>query len=73
MNIHIIFLVNSLSVILFLDELELFCLYSRIATVSTQLNGFSYCYLTPIILLNTILSIARSQIVPKYNSIYVHS
>ena len=42
----------SLLVISFLDELELICLYTSIAIVSTQLNGFSYCYLTLKILFN---------------------
>ena len=41
---------KSLMVISFLNELELICLHSRIAIVSTQLNGFNYCYLRQIIL-----------------------
>ena len=43
---------NSLLVILFLNELELNCLHTNIAIVSTQLNGFNYCDLTQIFLLN---------------------
>ena len=41
----------SLSVILFLNELELICLHTSTAIVFTQLNGFKYRYLTLIILL----------------------
>ena len=41
---------NSLSLISFLNELELICLHPGIAIVSTQLNGFNYCYPTLIIL-----------------------
>ena len=41
---------NGLSGILFLNELELICLHTSIAIVCTQLNGFKYCYITPIIL-----------------------
>ena len=37
-------------VISFLNEFELICLYTSIDIVSTQLNGFNYCYLTLIIL-----------------------
>ena len=43
---------NSLLVISFLNELELICLHSNIAIVSTQLNGFNYCYLALIIQFN---------------------
>ena len=42
----------SLLVISFLIELNLICLYTSIDIVSTQLNGFSYCYLTFIIPFN---------------------
>ena len=35
----------SLSVISFLNGLELICLHTGIAIVSIQLNGFIYCYL----------------------------
>ena len=42
----------SLSVIYFLNELELTSLHTCIAIVSTQLNDFDYYYLTPIILFN---------------------
>ena len=38
-----------MSVISFLNELELICLHTSIAIVFTQLNGFSYWYLTLII------------------------
>ena len=40
----------GLLIISFLNELERICLHSCI--VSTQLNGCSYCYLTPIIRFN---------------------
>ena len=50
-DIHVMFEI-SLSVISFLDELELISLHTNIAIVSTQLNGFNYCYLAPIILFN---------------------
>ena len=33
----------SLSIISFLDELELIHLHTSIAIVSTHLNGFNYC------------------------------
>ena len=39
----------SLSIIWFLNESEQICLHTRIAIVSTQLDGFKYCYLTLII------------------------
>ena len=42
----------SLLVISFLNELELICLHTSIAIVSTQLNGLNYCYLTLLILFN---------------------
>ena len=42
----------SLLVITLLNELELICLHTHIAIISTCLNGFSYCYLTLIILFN---------------------
>ena len=41
---------NSLLVISFLNELELICLPSSIAIVSTQLNGFNHRNLTLVIL-----------------------
>ena len=41
----------SLSVISFLNELELISLNTSISFVSTQLNGFTYCYITFIILI----------------------
>ncbi len=34
---------ESLSVISFLNKLELFCLHISIAIISTQLNSFNYC------------------------------
>ena len=43
---------HGMSVISFLNKLELICLHTNIAIVSTQLNGFNYCYLTLIILFN---------------------
>ena len=55
--------VNSLSVISFLNELELICLHTSIVTVSTQLNGFNYCYLPLIILLNINHLFADSEVV----------
>ena len=45
--------VSSLLVNSFLNELELICLHTSIATVSIQLNSFNYYHLTHIILLNT--------------------
>ena len=39
-------------VISFLNGFELVCLHTNMAIVSTQLNGFNYCYLTLIILFN---------------------
>ena len=51
---------TSLSVISFLNELGPICLHASIAIVSTQLNGFSYCYLTLIILFNITHSFAHS-------------
>ena len=44
--------VITLSVISFLNEPELIHLHTRIAIVSTQLNGFNYCSQTPIIQFN---------------------
>ena len=38
--------------IICLNELELMLLHTSIAIVSTQLNGFNYCYLTVICLFN---------------------
>ena len=43
---------NTLLVILFLNELELIYLHSSIAIVSIQLNGFKYSNRTLIILFN---------------------
>ena len=53
----------SLSVISFLNDLELICLYTGIAIVSTQLNGFTYCYLTLIIILNINNFFAHSEMI----------
>ena len=46
-----------------LNELQLICLPISIAIVSTQLNGFSYCYLALIILFNIIHLFADSGMV----------
>ena len=46
-----------------LNELGLICLLSSIATASTQLNGFNYCYLTLIILFNINNLFADSEVV----------
>ena len=62
-NSHL--LAHSLYVIHSLNKLELICLHISIAIVSTQLIGFNYCYLTIIILFNTIHSFAHSQMVPS--------
>ena len=56
---------NSLLVISFLNELEQICLYIRIVIVSTQLNGFNYCYLILIILFNIIL-LADNKVVTSF-------
>ena len=53
----------SLSVISFLNELELICLHSSVAIVTTQLNGFNYCFLTHIILFNMNHLFADSEVV----------
>ena len=42
----------DLSVISFLNELELICLHTSSAIVSTQSNGLNHCYQTLIILFN---------------------
>ena len=44
-------------------ELELICLHTSIALLSTQLNGFNYCYLTLQILLNINSLFADSEVV----------
>ena len=41
---------NYILVIQFLNDLELSCRDTSIASVSIQLNGFNYCYLTQIII-----------------------
>ena len=53
----------SLSIISFLNELELICLHTSFAIVSTQLNGFSYCYITLIIQFNIDHLFADSKVV----------
>ena len=47
----------------FLNELELICLHTSVAIVSTQLNGFIYRYPTPIILFNINLLFSRREAV----------
>ena len=56
-------LVNSLSVIPLLNKLELICLRTSIVIVSTQLNGFNYCYQALIILFNINHLSADSKVV----------
>ena len=53
----------SLYVISFLNEFEPICLNHNIAIVSTQLNGFNYCYITLIILFNIHHLFAHSEVV----------
>ena len=53
----------SLPVITFLNELKLICLNDSIAIVSTQLNGFNYCYSTQMILFNINHLFAYSDVV----------
>ena len=55
--------INSSWVISFLNELELICLPINIAMISTQLNGFNYCYLTLIIIFNINHLFADSEVV----------
>ena len=55
---------NSLEVNLFLNELELICLYTSIFAVCTQLNGFKYCYKTLIILFDIDHLFAHIEMVP---------
>ena len=50
--------------ILFLHELELICLHTSIAIVSTQLNGFNY--LTLIILFNINHLFAYNEMVKEF-------
>ena len=57
----------NLSVISFSNELKLICLLKSIAIVSTQLNGYTYCYLTLIILFIT------NHLVSKQSSGYKYS
>ena len=54
---------NSLSVISFLDKLELICLHTSIAIVSEHLNGFCYCYRTLINLFHIKNLFADSEVV----------
>ena len=56
---------DYLSVISFLNKLELVCLNSNFAIVSTQLNGFNYCYVRLITLFNIINLLALSEVVPS--------
>ena len=51
---------HVMSVISFLNELELTYLHTSIAIVSARLNSFNYCYLTLIILFNIMHSLAPS-------------
>ena len=53
---------KGLWTISFLNELELICLHSNIAIVSTQLNDFNYCYLTLTILFNVDHLFADSEV-----------
>ena len=52
----------SLSVISFLNELELICLHTSIGIVSTQSNDFNYCYLKQLILFNITHLFAQSEV-----------
>ena len=51
------------SVISFLNELEMICLHTSIAIVSTQLNGFNHCYQTLIILFHINYLFTDSEVV----------
>ena len=53
----------SLSVISFLNELELIYLHTSVAIVSTQLNGFNYCYLSLTIIFNINHLFAYNEVV----------
>ena len=53
----------SWSVSSLVNGLALFCLNTSIAIVSTQLNGFNYCYLTLIIQFNINHLFAHSEVV----------
>ena len=55
--------VIRLSVISFLNELELICLHTCIAIVSTQFSGFNNCYQTCIILFKNYHSFAYGEVV----------
>ena len=54
---------KSLLVLSFLNELELICLHTSIAIVSTQLNSFNYCFLKLIILFNINPLFVHSEVV----------
>ena len=54
---------NSLLVLLILNELELICLHISIAIVSPQLNGFKFCFIIMIIRLNKIHLFAYNEVV----------
>ena len=59
-----------------LNELELIYLHARIVIVSTQLNGFNYCYLALIIVFNINHLFVDSEVVTSitntilFNTIY---
>ena len=55
----------SLSIISLLNELEIICLHTSIAIVSTQLNGFHYCNQTLIILFDINHLFADSDVVTR--------
>ena len=61
--IYIGFVNQQLSIILFLNELELICLHISFSVVCRQLNGFSNCYLTLITLFNINLLFADREVV----------
>ena len=61
---------NSLWVILFLNEFELICLHTGIAIACAQLNGFKCCYITQLIqFINHYLS--RNEVVSNIASLLV--
>ena len=61
---------HSLEVISFLNKLEPICLHSTTAMVSTQLNGFKYCYLTIIILVNINLLFVYREVIKSIITLY---
>ena len=72
---------DSLRVILFLNELELICLHTCIAIVSTKLNGFNYCNLTLIFLYDINHVFTQSSglkyyyltLIIQFNTIHLHT